>query len=117
MTRWPPIVLTVFGLLLSQGLGDADENLNSFHPLPGRIDRLTTSSSRPSSYVLTQSDDGVPIENKGSETGPAEDKPLPPSEKKPKSDKARPSRSAPLKPMRPSEKIKADQAVDFPYDI
>jgi hypothetical protein len=102
---------------LSQGLGDADENHNGFNPLPGRIDRLKTSSSRPSSYVLTQSDVGVPIENKGLETGPAGDEPLPPSEKKPKSDKVRPSRSAPFKPMSPSEKIKADQAVDFPYDI
>ena len=117
MPRWSPIVLTVFGLLLSQGLGNAAGNCNIIHPLPGRIDRLTTSSSRPSSYVLTEIDDGGPTENKGSETGPAGDKPLPPSENKPKSDKARPSRSAPLKPMSPSEKIKADQAVDFPYDI
>jgi hypothetical protein len=27
------------------------------------------------------------------------------------------SASKPLKPFRPSEKIKADQVVDFPYDI
>jgi hypothetical protein len=117
MPRWTPIVLTVFGLLLSQGLGDADESHNGINPPPGRIDRLTTASSRPSSYVLTQSDDGVPVENKRPETGPSGDEPLPPSEKKPKSDKARPSRSAPFKPMSPSEEIKADQAVDFPYDI
>ncbi|MEN8689158.1 MAG: hypothetical protein AB1Z20_03530 [Desulfobacterales bacterium] len=117
MTRWPAIVLTVFSLLLSQGLGDADGSRNIIHPLPGRIDRLTTSSSRPSSYMLTQIDDGGSTENKGSETGSAEDKPSPPSEKKHKSDKARPSRSAPLKPMSPSEEIKADQEVDFPYDI
>ena len=117
MTRWPPIVLAVFGLLLSQGLGDATGNRTIIHRLPDRIDRLTTSSSRPSSYVLTQIDDGGSSESKGLKTGPAEDKPLPPSEKKPKSDKARPSRSAPLKPMSPSEEIKADQAVDFPYDI
>ena len=117
MTRWPPTVLAVFGLLLSQGLGDAAWNRNSIHPLRGRIDRLTTSSSRPSSYVLMETDDGGPTENEGSDTGPAEDKPLPPSEKKPQSDKARPGRSAPLKPMSPSEEIKADQAVDFPYDI
>ena len=117
MTRWPAIVLTVFSLLSSQGLGDADGSRNIIHALSGRIDRLTTSSSWSPSFALTQIDDDGPAEIKGSETGPAEDKPSPPSEKKPQSDKARPSRSTPLKPMSPSEEIKADQAVDFPYDI
>jgi len=117
MTRWSPICLAVFGLLLSQGMGYADGSGNAIHPLPGRMNRLTTSIDRPSSYLVTDIDDSGAAENNGSETGFEGDTPSPPSEHKPKADKARPSRSIPLKPMPPSEEIKADQAVDFPYNI
>jgi hypothetical protein len=47
----------------------------------------------------------------------------PPSQRKPQGDKAREERPAappkgdPLKPFEPAEKVKADQAIDFPADI
>jgi len=61
--------------------------------------------------ILVQQDAG------DSQQSPPEVKPDPaPSDKKTKPPKE-PAASDPLKPFTPSEEIKVDQAVDFPYDI
>ena len=117
MTYWIPICLAVFGLYVSQGFEHAEASDNAIHSLPDRMARLTTSPVRSSSYLLTEIDNGGPAENQEPDSGREADTPSAPSEKFPKSDKAPRSRSVPLKPMPPSEEIKADQAVDFPYNI
>ena len=60
--------------------------------------------------LLQEAEDGAEKAESTTEPGPAE----------PDKDKARPKapgESGPLTPFKPSEEIRADQAVDFPYDI
>ena len=58
--------------------------------------------------------DGV---NPGKTIDPEEDKAKTPMKKKRNLENKQKSRMVPLKPAPPSETIKADQEVDFPYDI
>lgn len=117
MARWALIFWTVFGLHLIQLPGFTDGSGHRHHLLSGRMDRLATSIDRPSSYQLTENDDSGPTRKQAVEKSPEADNRAPPPERKPQADKKRRDRLVPLKPARPSEEIKADQAVDFPYDI
>jgi hypothetical protein len=66
------------------------------------------------SIVLAQNDKTASEESKKSISGSGTDKPEAAADDKNKSSD---TRSKPLKPFVPSEKIPGDQAVDFPVDI
>ena len=111
------IYMTLVAMFLTHGLGYADGEANDIDPPVSRADRLVISVGRPLSTLLAEVDEGDPAVNRQKETGPESNKPSPPFENKPQSEKKQPNRALPLKATPPSEVIKADQAVDFPYDI
>ena len=117
MARWTLIFWAVFVLQLTQVREYSDGSVYFPYPLPGRMDRLVTSIDRPLSYQLTEIDDNGPPKDQAPVADPEVENLAPPPQKKPQPGNGRRDRQVPLKPARPSEEIKADQVVDFPYDI
>jgi hypothetical protein len=82
-----------------------------------RTDIATAGEGDRASYWAQTSGDPARAGQRPSETSP------PPSPGKAQGDKAQEERPAaplkgdPLKPFEPAEKVKADQAIDFPADI
>jgi hypothetical protein len=118
------IILVSWGLAFSTGPGDT--------PLPGPQTAPPAVKERPmdamkggrTGLVLAQSGKQAPAET-SADKPPAEKTPEP---ARPENNRAKPKRAPkndpqpappaePIKPFNPSEKIDADQAVDFPYDI
>lgn len=111
------ILLALLGFLLSHSLGHADGKSNVFDPPVYIRDQMETSISRPLFILTADVDESGSTENRGTELRNQGDKPPPQLEKKSKSKKKQPNRNVLPRVTPPSEAIKADQAVDFPYDI
>ena len=74
-------------------------------------------ADRPLSFLTAEVDEVIDGGNREKTIDTEQDKAKPSMEKKHKLENKQKSRIVPLKPAPPSETIKADQEVDFPYDI
>jgi cytoskeletal protein RodZ len=85
---------------------------------PGRTDILHLSTSTQETIVLAENEENT-TEDKNHTTSGAQDRTPEPGTalETDSSEPSAKSRAAPLKPFVPSEKIPAEQAVDFPVDI
>ncbi len=85
---------------------------------PGRTDILHQTTSTQETIVLAQNEETTTKDKNNTASGAQDQTPEPGTV--PKADSNDPftkSRAAPLRPFVPSEKIPAEQAVDFPVDI
>jgi hypothetical protein len=84
---------------------------------PFGIDSLAAADGDPVSYLAQTAGSPEKADQRPPESAP------PPSRGKASNETGReqpppaPSKSEPLKPFDPTEKVKADQAIDFPADI
>jgi hypothetical protein len=74
-------------------------------------------TDQPLSFLTAEVDEVDEWVNREMTIDTEEDKAKPPMKKKRNLENKQKSRMVPLKPAPPSETIKADQEVDFPYDI
>jgi hypothetical protein len=111
------IVLTFLGLFSWLVLAYADEKINLYEMTMTQWYQKAVPADQPLSFLTAEVDDVVDGANREKTIDTQEDQAKPPMEKKRKLENRQKSRMVPLKPARPSETIKADQEVDFPYDI
>ena len=103
----------LLGLILSAGLyGEVPEA--AFSHTSGREPMQNVKSAQQFSLKVPQSE-GFVAEEKREQARPEEEKEPLPETRKPKAEPSK--KGSPLKKFVPSEKIPADQAVDFPSDI
>ena len=85
---------------------------------PGRTDILHQNTSTQKRIVLAQNEETTTEEKNNTASGGQDQTPEPGTAPETDSnDPSTKSRAAPLKPFVPSEKIPAEQAVDFPVDM
>ena len=117
MVRFTSIFFAFLGLFSCNILAYADEKINLRDMTITRWYQNAVTADRPLSFLTAEVDEVIDGGNREKTIDTEEYKTKPPIEKKRKSENRQKSRVLPLKPAPPSETIKADQEVDFPYDI
>jgi hypothetical protein len=117
MIRLMSIVFTFLGLFSCLVLAYADEEINLYEMAITQWYQKAAPADQPLSFLTAEVDEVVDGVNRGKTIDPEEDKAKTPMKKKRNLENKQKSRMVPLKPAPPSETIKADQEVDFPYDI
>ena len=98
---------------LIYGMGAFTQHVNA-----ERTEFLRSSIVKQKSIVLAENDGSAPVDKEETEIGSSSKGSEPESDPKTDSDdRPTPKKAAPLKTFIPSEKIPAEQAVDFPADI
>jgi len=85
---------------------------------PGRTDILHLTTLKQETIILAENEENTTEDKNHTASGTQDQAPEPGTAlETDSSDPSAKSRAAPLKPFVPSEKIPAEQAVDFPIDI
>ena len=117
MVRLSSIFFTFLGLFSCHVLAYADEKIDLYDMTMSQWYQKAVPADRSHSSLTAEVDEVVDGVNREKTIDTEEEKAKPPMEKKRKLENRQKSRMVPLKPAPPSETIKADQEVDFPYDI
>ena len=117
MVRLTSLFFTFLGLFSCNVLAYADEKISLCEKTTTLWHHNAVPANQPLSFLTAQVDEVDEGVNREKTVDIEEDKTKPPMEKKRKLENRQKSRMVPLKPAPPSETIKADQEVDFPYDI
>ena len=117
MVKLTSTVITFLGLFSCNVLASNDENINLHERIITLRYQYGVTADRPLSFLTAQVDEVDKGVNREKTIDTEEDKAKSAMEKKRNLENKQKKRMLPLKPAPPSETIKADQEVDFPYDI
>jgi hypothetical protein len=117
MARLTCIFIALLGFSLCNVFAYPDQKINLFGTKINRCNQKPAPADQPLALLTADVDEVSDGASREKTIDTEEARPEPPREKKPKMENRQESRMVPMTPAPPSEKIKADQEVDFPYDI